>query len=99
MCRNITQLAVWLLLAAVFFSNRSFGQFAQRGGAEGFVLDASGAAVVDAKVTLTDLGQNQTRQATTDGTGHFVFSDLTAGQYLLSVKQQGFRPQRRNPLR
>ena len=98
MRRSSMQLAVWLLLAAVFLANRSFGQFAQRGGVEGFVLDASGAAVVNAEVTLTDLGQSHTRQATTDGTGHFVFSDLTAGQYRLSVKQQGFETVMSEPI-
>jgi hypothetical protein len=98
MCRSILQLAVWLLLAAVFFATRSFGQFAQRGGVEGFVLDASGAAVVNAEVTLADLGQNQTRQASTDGTGAFCVHDLTAGQYQLSVKQQGFQPATSEPI-
>src|ERR1700760_423143 len=98
MHRNIFRFAVWLLLATVFLANRSFGQFAQRGGVEGFVLDASGAAVVGAQVTLTDPGQNQTRQATTDSTGHYAFSDLTAGQYRGSVKQQGFETATSEPL-
>src|ERR1700742_1655068 len=98
MRRSIFQFAVWLLLAAVFLASRSLGQFAQRGGVEGFVLDASGAAVVNAGVTLTDLGQNQTRHANTDGTGHFVFSDLAAGQYQLSVAQQGFATATSEPI-
>src|SRR5271168_1699400 len=67
-----------------------WAQFAQRGGIEGFVLDNSGAAIVGANLTLTDLAQNQTRQGVTDGTGHYVFSDLAAGQYAVSVERQGF---------
>lgn len=91
MRQNILQFAVWFLLAVVFLGSRSFAQFAQRGGLEGFVQDPSGAAIVNAEVSLTDLGQNQNRQATTDNTGHFAFNDLAAGQYQLSVKQPGFQ--------
>ncbi len=36
------------------------------------------------------MAQNQTRQAVTDGTGHYAFSDLPAGQYVLSAERQGF---------
>lgn len=67
-----------------------WAQFAQRGSIEGFVFDNSGAAIVGANLTLIDLAQNQTRQAVTDGTGHFGFSDLSAGQYVISAEQQGF---------
>ncbi len=70
------------------------GQFAQRGGIGGFVLDASGAAVVGAQVTLSDLAQNATRDVVSDNSGHFEFNDLSAGDYQLAVSQTGFGGQK-----
>jgi len=83
---------VWfaVLCWAWISATPGWAQFAQRGGVEGFVQDQSGAAIVGAQLTLTDLAENQTRQTATDGTGHFSFSDLAAGQYLIVVKKQGF---------
>lgn len=91
---------MWLAVLCWVWTSAASGwaQFAQRGGVEGFVLDPSGAAIVSADVTLTDLGQNQTRQATSDGTGHFAFSDLVAGQYLVTVKKQGFETATSEPI-
>ena len=75
-----------LLLVA---SPRAGAQFAQRGGIGGTVFDASGAVVPGAQVTLFD-AQNQSRQITSDKTGHFEFDNLVAGQYRLTATQEGF---------
>ncbi len=89
MKRNLQTLSVVLVLLLACGSV-AWTQFAQRGGVEGFVFDQSGAAIPGASVTLTNQGQQQARQETTDGTGHYAFNDLAAGQYALSVKAQGF---------
>ena len=41
-------------------------------------------------MTLNDIGQNQSREIKADGTGHFEFDNLTAGQYQLTAVMQGF---------
>jgi len=66
------------------------GAVAQRGGIEGTIFDTAGAVVPGAEVTLRDVAQNQTRVIKADGTGHFEFDNLTAGQYLLTAVMQGF---------
>jgi hypothetical protein len=98
MRRNITQLAVWLLLAAVFLANRSFGQFAQRGGLEGFVFDPSGAIVPGALVVLTDTAQKNSAQTKANGAGHFEFTNLQAGQYVLTASASSLGEAKSEPL-
>ena len=66
------------LLLLLFVPLVANAQFAQRGGIEGFVFDSSGAAVPGAQVTLLDLAQKATEQTVTDGSGHFVFSNIAA---------------------
>jgi Carboxypeptidase regulatory-like domain len=73
-------------------------QFAQRGSLEGFVFDSTGAAVPGAQVTLLDLAQKATEKAVTDGSGHFVFSNIAAGQYQLSASRDGFKTEQSAPI-
>src|SRR5215471_13588313 len=86
--KNLTPF--FLLVALMAFSLSCWAQFAQRGGISGFVFDPSGAAVVGAHVTLVDVARNQTRETVADASGHFEFNDLSAGEYQLSITQQGF---------
>jgi Carboxypeptidase regulatory-like domain/TonB dependent receptor len=79
-----------LLLVA---SPRAGAQFAQRGGIAGTVFDASGAVVPGAEVTLVD-SQNQSRQIAADKAGHFEFSNLIAGQYILTASHEGFQTEK-----
>jgi len=57
----------------------------------GTVLDKSGAAVVDAKVTLIDTARNVQRENQTGGSGEYEFRSLPPGEYSLSVEKAGFR--------
>jgi len=82
--------ALFSICLLVCFSSSGMGQFAQRGGVGGFVVDASGAAIPGAHVSLIDIAQGQTRDAVTDASGHFEFNDLSAGDYQLAANQQGF---------
>ena len=61
------------------------------GSIVGDVRDASGAAVPGATVTVTNKGTNLTRQAITDETGGYRFTDLPTGTYNLNVGQPGFK--------
>jgi len=53
----------------------------------GTVTDGSGALVRGARVLLSST--NATREAVTDSSGHFVFADLPASDFQLSVRSAG----------
>src|SRR5438034_2201978 len=60
-----------------------------KGNLAGMVVDASGAIVQGATVTLT--GPTGTRTTKTDVDGKFIFPTLTPGAYAVKVEQQGFK--------
>ncbi len=57
----------------------------------GTVRDQSGAAIVGAKVVLTDVARGTTRALTTDEAGTYVAPDLTASTYSVHVEATGFK--------
>src|SRR5437868_11178512 len=71
----------------------SLGAFAQiqNGQFTGVVTDPSGAAIANAKVTVTNLGTNATTVATTNQSGIFAARELQIGTYSISVEAPGFR--------
>jgi hypothetical protein len=82
----IALLALCLLLP----STTAFGQ-AVYGNIVGTVTDPNGAAVPNAKVTITDTGRNVSFTATTNESGVFNQRFLIAGQYQVRVEAAGFR--------
>lgn len=85
-------------LSLVLLSTNTWGQFAQRGGIEGTVLDGNGAAIQGAQVSLIDVARNETVTDIANDTGHFEFTGLVAGQYVLSVHQTGFETAKSDPI-
>ena len=63
----------------------------QNGAFTGTVTDPSGAAVPNAKVTITNLGTNASMTSTTNNTGLFNARELPPGTYRLSVEAPGFK--------
>ena len=61
------------------------GQFA------GNVTDPSGAAIANAKVTVTDIGTNRIVTVTTNQSGAFNVGQLQVGRYSVAVEAKGFR--------
>ena len=62
------------------------------GSIAGTILDASGAGVPGAKVTITSLDRNQVvRTVTTDSAGNYSAPLLPVGKYSVSVEAQGFK--------
>ena len=57
----------------------------------GTVTDPSGAAIADAKVDVTNAAQGITRNATTNGSGDYLFAILPIGSYDLTVTAPGFK--------
>jgi len=62
------------------------------------VSDKSGAAIPDARVTLTDAGQGLNRETQTNGSGEYSFLALPPGTYTLAVEKSGFRAFRQQGL-
>lgn len=61
------------------------------GDLRGVVIDPSGAAVSQAKVTLRDLETGQTRTTQVNEEGQFGFSLLRIGSYEVRAEASGFR--------
>ena len=68
-----------------------FSQAANTGSIAVIVLDAQGAAVTGAAVTITDTATNVERTAVTNETGRYIFVDVPPGTYNVGVTKTGFR--------
>ena len=83
-------LGVLITALVLFLGVPGFGQESTvKGNLAGVVIDASGAIVQGATVTLT--GPTGTRTAKTDVDGRFTFPTLTPGAYAVKVEQSGFK--------
>src|SRR5438270_2017166 len=63
----------------------------QNGQFTGTVTDPSGAAIPNAKVTVTNVGTNLSVTSTTNQSGLFVARELPPGNYKINVEAPGFR--------
>jgi hypothetical protein len=63
----------------------------QNGQFSGTVTDPSGAAVSDAKVTVTNQATNLSVTTTTNGAGLYTVKELPIGTYKINVEAQGFK--------
>jgi hypothetical protein len=79
-----------LLAILVLATSAAFGQVTSA-DILGTVTDATGAVVPNATVTLVNLGTNEKRSETTNGSGDYTFSLLPVGHYSISVKANGFQ--------
>jgi carboxypeptidase family protein/TonB-dependent receptor-like protein len=62
------------------------------GSIAGTLTDETGATVPGATVTVTNTSTGLSREATTDGSGHYSIQNLLEGTYDLSVNVSGFKP-------
>ncbi len=62
-----------------------------RGGISGTVTDSNGAIVPGAKVTLTNLGTNQTSTVTASSNGAFTFNSLEPVEYSVLAEAANFK--------
>ncbi len=61
----------------------------------GTITDASGAAVPNAKITITETNTGVSRTAQTNGSGNYTFSNLPPGTYSVTAEQSGFKKESR----
>src|SRR5260370_17182339 len=73
-----------LLLCLPAFSQLNSGSIA------GGITDQSGAAIVGAKVTITDVERGVSRPLVTDTAGQYTAPSLTPGQYTVRAENTGF---------
>lgn len=64
----------------------------------GSVTDPSGAVVVNAKVTVTEVNTGVGHTGQTNESGNFTFPDLPPGQYEVTVEATGFKKEIRRDI-
>ena len=75
-----------LLLACVSASAQIF-----TAGVSGVTTDPGGAAIPNANVTARNTGNSESRQTKTSDDGRYTFSQLSPGNYEITVESTGFR--------
>jgi hypothetical protein len=88
----MTALRLRLLALALCLFLLPTALFSQAGVASlsGLVTDPSGAIVVGAKVTETNLDTQVARSTVTDHSGYYTFVGLPVGPYKVAIAQEGF---------
>src|SRR5579859_5683113 len=89
-CRSILFAAVLALFSFLFTVTIANAQ-STGGRIRGTVTDASGGAVVGAKVTLVNEGTNITREAVTSSNGEYLFLEVPVGSYEVDINHPGFK--------
>jgi len=77
------------LIATVAFSAVAWAQ--DTASLTGTVTDASGAAIPNAQVAVSNAAQGISRKAASNGSGDFLFAALPIGSYDLTVSSTGFK--------
>jgi hypothetical protein len=88
--RGIVQIFALAVLSILTLAPGTARAQLYAGSLEGVVKDPSGALVVGAAVTLTDVDRGFVHQDKTDSSGHYQFRGLAPTVYKLSVSNQGF---------
>jgi Carboxypeptidase regulatory-like domain len=85
------KIAFLLGMLTLLFSVVAFAQVSA--SIKGTVTDASGAAVVGAKVTVKNPALGIERTTTTNGSGDYEIPSLPPGVYKVKIEQSGFQPE------
>jgi hypothetical protein len=80
-----------IVIAAIAGAARGATAQGVTGQVAGLVVDGSGSLVPGAAVTIVNAGTSSTRHTVTAADGAFVFVDLLAGTYDLTIALQGFK--------
>jgi hypothetical protein len=85
---NNFRLALGLLVSTGLL----YGQSATTGTLQGVVIDAAGAGVPEASITLRQLSSSAIRTLTTGDAGQFQAAGVAIGSYSLHIEKSGFNP-------
>jgi len=94
--RSVMPLVLALLAVVLLFGGAALGSVTA--SISGTVTDSSGAAIVGAAVTATNVETGIAQTLHTNQQGFFTFPSLSLGHYEVSVQQSGFRPFRETGL-
>jgi len=92
--RNLVRFAV-IVFTFLFLAALATPAFAQEATIVGTVTDPSGAAVADAKVTLTNTDTGVSKVFPTNESGQYVAVDIHIGHYDIKVEKGGFKTEER----
>src|SRR4028119_1204239 len=82
----------WIILVTiVFLSAENVLAQSFKATLTGQVIDANGAAVPSASVTITENATNQNQNVTTGESGDYTFTQLDPGTYTLRVEAANFK--------
>src|SRR5215813_8992759 len=84
--RTVSTAAILIVLTAVVTFAQEF-----RGSISGRITDLNGAAIANAKVTVTNIATNVASNTTTNENGDFKVLFLTAGSYRILFEANGFK--------
>ena len=87
------------LLAVVLPQSIALAQSGTSSALAGMVVDSTGASVVGAKITATDVNTKAVRTGVTDASGHYLLSQINPGTYQVSVAPLDLELQLRNQRR
>src|SRR5215471_6245713 len=68
------------------------------GSISGTLRDTSGAALADARLTLTHIATGVPRSVVSDNSGDFLFNAVDGGDYNLRIEKAGFKVMQRTNL-
>ena len=83
----ILSLSLTLVLCLAPFSSAQ----STYGSISGSVTDPTGAAIVDAQISLTNVSTGESRSQTTGSDGLYSFVNLIPGAYKVDIEKQGFK--------
>src|SRR5215469_5971685 len=80
-----------VILAALLLCVSSVGaQSTTQGAVGGTIVDPSGSAVPNAKITVTNMHTNAESSGISDDAGRFAVPQLPPGSYVVQISSQGF---------
>ncbi len=89
---NRVRISAFVVFILVAYSGSLFAQ-AQTGRLRGQIVDATGAVIPGASITVKN--SSGLVSATSDGVGAYDVKNLAPGKYTVSVTAKGFAPTRR----
>lgn len=95
--KRLQFLSATAVLLLAFWPRAVWGQTVY-GSLAGTVLDASGASVPGATVTLTNIGTSSKRSMESDTSGSYTFVNILPGEYRLEAEKGGFKHFKREPI-
>src|ERR1017187_7452472 len=96
--RAIMQILLTFLSLIIINRENLVAQSGTSAAISGNVTDATGAALVDAAVTATDVDTRAVRAGKSNAEGRFLLSQLSPGRYTVKISLPGFAEQVSKPV-